>query len=183
MLYIHPQMTGASKHQSFLPSVHATKQPPPVFPVVECGHTLFANKLLYPLFSVFKLIMLQAYFLFSDTNSQSNFGCFFLVQFYTFLVTTLVTSLLLPLFLAFFTVGEKNGTPEIHVATFVTFGKLEENLCTVSIFISFHFCFLFLFLIFMLWLFQFWTYHLHRVFWVSWLCIYHWYLAIPPPLR
>jgi palmitoyltransferase len=63
------------------------------------------------------------------------------MQFYTFLVTTLVTLSLLPQFLAFFTVGEKNGTPETLVATFVTFGKLDENLYIVSIFISFLFPF------------------------------------------
>jgi palmitoyltransferase len=114
---------------------------PSVFSVVECGHKLIANNYYIPCFSVFKLTMLQAYFLFSDTNSQSNFGCFFLMQFYTFLVTTLVTLSLLPQFLAFFTVGEKIGTPETLVATFVTFGKLDENLYIVSIFISFLFPF------------------------------------------
>jgi hypothetical protein len=114
---------------------------PSVFSVVECGHKLIANNYYIPCFSVFKLIMLQAYFLFSDTNSQSNFGCFFLMQFYTFLVTTLVTSSLLLQFLAFFTVDEKNGTPETLVATFVTFGKFDENLYIVSIFISFLFPF------------------------------------------
>ncbi|KAB5573678.1 hypothetical protein DKX38_000872 [Salix brachista] len=50
-----------------------------------------------------------------------NYKYFLLFLFYSFLVTTLVTSSLLPLFIAFFTVDEKNGTPEILVATFVTF--------------------------------------------------------------
>lgn len=114
---------------------------PSVFSVVECGHKLIANNYYIPCFSVFKLIMLQAYFLFSDMNFQSNFGCFVLMQFYTFLVTTLVTSSLLPQFIAFFTDGEKNGTPETLVATFVAFGRLDENLYIVSIFISFLFPF------------------------------------------
>ncbi|KAJ7010845.1 hypothetical protein NC653_001335 [Populus alba x Populus x berolinensis] len=50
-----------------------------------------------------------------------NYKYFLLFLFYTFLVTTLVTSSLLPQFIAFFTDGEKNGTPETLVATFVAF--------------------------------------------------------------
>ncbi|KAH8521782.1 hypothetical protein H0E87_002725 [Populus deltoides] len=50
-----------------------------------------------------------------------NYKYFLLFLFYTFLVTTLVTSSLLLQFLSFFTVDEKNGTPETLVATFVTF--------------------------------------------------------------
>ncbi|KAL9406324.1 hypothetical protein Peur_003296 [Populus x canadensis] len=50
-----------------------------------------------------------------------NYKYFLLFLFYTFLVTTLVTLSLLPQFLAFFSVGEENGTPETLVATFVTF--------------------------------------------------------------
>ncbi|KAG6788434.1 hypothetical protein POTOM_004501 [Populus tomentosa] len=52
-----------------------------------------------------------------------NYKYFLLFLFYTFLVTTLVTSSLLPQFIAFFTDGEKNGTPETLVATFVAFGN------------------------------------------------------------
>ncbi|KAJ6426735.1 hypothetical protein OIU84_022346 [Salix udensis] len=61
------------------------------------------------------------FLLFLPACSPKSITKKFVRKFYSFLVTTLVTSSLLPLFIAFFTVDEKNETPEILVATFVTF--------------------------------------------------------------
>ena len=80
-------------------------------------------------------------------NSQSSFCCLFLMQFYTFLLTTLVTLSLLRLFIAFFTNGVIDGTPGTLVATFVTFGKLEGNLYVMSMLISCLYPFLFFLLL------------------------------------
>ncbi|KAJ6341931.1 hypothetical protein OIU77_023116 [Salix suchowensis] len=61
------------------------------------------------------------FLLFLPACSPKSITKKFVRKFYSFLVTTLVTSSLLPLFIAFFTVDEKHETPEILVATFVTF--------------------------------------------------------------